>query len=124
MKAIPVLLAALLCLNGTILTGQQVKKPFTVADEIGLTEFGFPYSSMQEPGKFSPDRNYFVVHTQRGRLDLNRPESSLRFYRTQDIEDFLMHSDKSEPPPIWIVNRSTAKENAPGAIIRDWRWLA
>lgn len=104
--------------------GEQTKKAFTVVDEIGLTEFGFPYSSSQGPVEFSPDRNYFVVHTQRGRLDLNRPESSLRFYRTEDIEAFLAHSDKPEPLPVWVVNRSSAKENPSGAIISHWRWLA
>ena len=39
--------------------------------------------------QFSPDGNYFVVWTERGRLDLNRVEDSVRFYRTGDIQNFL-----------------------------------
>ena len=58
----------------------------------------------------------------RGRLDLNSVEDSLRFYRSADIEDFLKHSDESNPPsPVWIVNCSGQE----GPIINsDWRWLA
>ena len=70
---------------------------------------------------FSPDGNYFAVWTERGRLDLNRVDDSLRFYRSQDVEDFLKHPDASQPPsPVWVVDRSDTK----GGSINDWRWLA
>jgi dipeptidyl aminopeptidase/acylaminoacyl peptidase len=100
---------------------QQAKKPFTVDDEIGLTLFGIPAGAPPEV-LFSPDGKYFAVWTERGRLDLNRPEDSLRFYRSQDVENFLRHSDRRQPaPPVWEINLSTYKE---GPIINYWRWLA
>jgi dipeptidyl aminopeptidase/acylaminoacyl peptidase len=111
-------------LIGTGSSGESVrgsKKPFTVADEIGLTLFGEPKGGTPEVS-FSPDGKYFAVWTERGRLDLNRPEDSLRFYRSQDVQTFLKHPDEPQPPsPIWVVNHSAGKE---GRMISNWRWLA
>lgn len=121
-KVIPFLIVGFLYLSdtgSTIASAQQQKKPFTVADEIGLALF-IPEINTPDV-RFSPDREYFAVYSERGRLDLNRPEDSLRFYRTGDVQKFLMHPpDESEPAPIWVVNRSTDEE---GPIIKDWRWL-
>jgi dipeptidyl aminopeptidase/acylaminoacyl peptidase len=98
---------------------EQATRPFTIVDDIGFAYFGDLYGGATAVG-FSPDANYFAVDTERGRLELNRVEDSLRFYRSQDVEDFLKSSDGSKPPvPIWVVNRSDEK----GAVIKDWRWL-
>jgi len=94
---------------------------FTVADEIGLTLFDDPRGGAPQ-AHLSPDGRYFAVWVERGRLDLNRPEDSLRFYRREDIETFLRNSNGSQaPPPVWVVTLSTDKE---GPIINNWRWLA
>jgi len=88
----------------TVASARQAKKPFTVSDEIGLTLFGDSNGGTPEV-HFSPDGNYVAVWTERGRLDLNRVEDSLRFYRSEDIKNFLEHPDESRPPsPVWIVN--------------------
>jgi len=101
---------------------QRVKKLFTVSDEVELAHFGDPYTAAAEAVRFSPDGNYLAVDTERGRLNLNRVEDALRFYRTQDIQKFLEHSNETQPPsPIWSVSRSSDRD-AP--IIRGWRWLA
>lgn len=102
-----------------ITSAQQIKKPFTVADDIGITLFrtvGEPPKSVE----FSPDGEYFAVYSERGCLELNRVEDSLRFYRTQDVAHFLNHSNESQPPsPVWVLNRFDKE----GPIIRDWRWM-
>jgi dipeptidyl aminopeptidase/acylaminoacyl peptidase len=99
--------------------GHQAKRPFTIIDEIGLQLF-IPDAWRPNP-RFSPDGRFFAVYSQRGRLDLNRPEYSLRFYRTAQVEDFLKHSDRSQPPlPVWDLRLATDKE---GQIIHDWHWL-
>jgi hypothetical protein len=123
MKTISFLMVAITCLSGwrtTLASAQQAKRPFAVADDIELTHFG----QIDEAGKairFSPDKNYVAVWTERGRLDLNRVEDSLRFYRSRDVKDFLEHPDESRPPsPVWIVNRS----DKVGEDISNWRWLA
>lgn len=101
---------------------QQSKPTFTVADEIGLAHFGDPYYGNADPLLFSPDGKYVAVDTERGLLDANRVEDSLRFYRTADIVAFLHRSGESEQPtPVWVLTRSTDKE---GPIIGNWRWLA
>jgi hypothetical protein len=107
--------------HSTMAHAQQAKTRFTVADEIGLTHFGDPYTGQAEAVLFSPDGNYVAVDSERGRLDLNRPEDSLRFYRVPDIEDFLDHADSQPPSPIWVLTLSTDKE---GPIITKCRWLA
>src|SRR6266849_218051 len=100
---------------------QPAARPFTVADEIGLTLFGTLSGGPPEI-HFSPDGQYFAVWTEHGRLDLNRPEDSLRFYRSQDVETFLERSVGAQlPSPIWTLTLSSVKE---GPIISNWRWLA
>src|SRR5437867_1796620 len=100
---------------------EQTKKPFTVADDINLSQFGDSWTAQAEAVGFSPDGKYFAVCTQRGRLDLNRVEGSLRFYRSQEIEHFLHHPNELQAPsPLWVVVRSQ-KEGVP---FKDWRWLA
>lgn len=112
-----VVLVSSLAFGVTRCHAQQAKKPFTVADEIGLALFGWPAEML-----FSPDGNYFVVKTERGRLDINRVEDAVCFYRSQDVKDFLDRSDQSDPPPpVWVAKLSTSKR---GPVVNDWRWLS
>jgi dipeptidyl aminopeptidase/acylaminoacyl peptidase len=97
---------------------QQMKRPFTVSDEIDLTLFG----DLERTVAFSPDGNYFVVYSERGRSDRNRPEDSLRFYRSQDIQKSLAPANEAPAPsPMWVLSMSTNNE---GPIITEWRWLS
>jgi dipeptidyl aminopeptidase/acylaminoacyl peptidase len=95
------------------------KQPFTLADEIQLSLFDYPNG---EEGKmhFSPDGRYFTVWSERGRLDVNRVEDSIRFYRSADVAKFLAGSDKAQPPePAWVVTRSHTE----GPVINHLTWL-
>jgi hypothetical protein len=97
-------------ITSQIALAQQTKEAFTVADDIALTYFAPPGGGRVEV-QFSPDGNYFAVWSERGRLDLNCVEDSLRFYRRQDVEAFLKRSDASRSAkPVWIVNRPTRRE--------------
>ena len=122
MKIIWTLISVLTFLSGihsSIASAQQAKKPFTVADEIGLALLDDPNGG---PGEvlLSPDGNYFVAKTERGRLDTSRIEDCVRFYRTQDVKTFLDHSEVSQPSPVW----TTARTGKKGGVIGGWRWLA
>jgi dipeptidyl aminopeptidase/acylaminoacyl peptidase len=113
-----VVLFCLACVESTVAWAQQTKRPFSVDDDIELTVF---QAVIEEDVLFSPDGNYFVVESERGRVGLNRPEDSLTFYRSGDVLAFLNDSNQSQPPaPVWAVSRSTYKE---GPIIKRWRWL-
>ncbi len=123
-KLIPFVVVGFLYLIGIaspLASAQQTKRPFTVADDISMTTIGDNSNGDTTDIEFSPDGKYFAVCTNRGRLDLNRVEGSLRFYRSQEVENFL-HNPKElrAPSPIWVVDRFQ-KERAP---FRDWQWLA
>src|SRR5260370_29579382 len=98
-----------------VATEEPGLRRFTVAEDIGLTQFG-------DSIMFSRDGQYFVAVSERGRLDLNRPESSLRVYVTEEIHHFLSQLDPTEPRlPFWTISKSTYQE---GPIINNVRWLA
>lgn len=97
---------------------QHPARRFSVADDIGLTRFADP---LADSVLFSPDRKSFVVISERGRLDLNRPEASLRIYCVDAVRKFLSNRDaKGEPSPLWTVTRSTYKN---GPLVSGIRWL-
>lgn len=102
--------------------GTGAGRRFTIADDIELWHFGDRYTSQAEPVTFSPDNRYFVVDTEHGRLDLNRPESMLRVYRTSDVARYIKSPENtSAPVPICILRKSS---NRDGPIITHIRWLA
>ncbi len=93
---------------------QTGPKRFTVADDIGLTQ-------ITSGVVFSPDERFFLVTSDRGRLDLNRVESSVRVYSTDDIQKLLAERNaRQEPAPLWTVTKSTYKY---GPIISNVQWL-
>lgn len=99
----------------------EARRRFTLADDIGLRYFGDPFLGKAKAISFSPDDRYFVVHTERGRLDISRPESSLRIYRVADIRAFLAAGERaSAPSPVWQFSRSS---NPQGPVITTLRWL-
>jgi dipeptidyl aminopeptidase/acylaminoacyl peptidase len=97
------------------IAAQTGTRKFSVADDIGI-------SQVSSEVLFSPDDRFFVVISDRGRLDLNRPESILRVYSTEDINRVLAQPNlQEEPSPLWFISKSTYKE---GPIISNVRWLA
>jgi len=110
--------AAGLGLLGTIFSpgsrAEQVKKPFTVADDIGLT-----LMEGSEDLHFSPDGSYFALVARRGRLDNNHVEESLRFYSSRDVQKFLEGPDGTQPPaPVWLITKTDSSG------FDGLRWLA
>lgn len=103
------------------ITRAEARRRFTLADDIGLTYFGDPFLGKAQAISFSPNDRYVVVHTERGRLDINRPESSLRVYRVAELRNFLAHGKGSRvPAPVWQFSRSTYPQ---GPVITMLRWL-
>jgi dipeptidyl aminopeptidase/acylaminoacyl peptidase len=119
-RLLSLLLAAGMWPTTAALAGTE--RRFTVADDIELSHFGDPYTVSVEPITFSPDGRFLVVDTERGRIDLDRPQSTLRVYRTADVAQFLRspHSGK-ELAPWWIITKSSYKN---GPIIENIQWLA
>ena len=120
-------IARTVCL--ALLLGFQISNPhsaaakrrFTVADDIAFAHFGDPYSGLAEAITFSPDGNFFVTDTERGRLELNRPESKLRVYRTTDVLRYLLRPRGCRAPsPVLIVRKATYRQ---GPIITHIHWL-
>jgi len=96
-------------------------RAFTFVDEVEMSHFGDPNNGQVEPITFSPDRQYFAVHSERGVVGTNRSESRIRVYATDDVSYFLSHPAINEaPPPAWEFSSSTYKD---GPIITQVRWL-
>jgi len=105
----------------TILPCDAAKRRFTVADDIGLAHFGDIYTGKADAVTFSPDALYFVVDTERGLLEQDLAESTLRVYCTKDVHEFLLGPKTTPAPsPIWTYSVSTYKD---GPIVTRIRWL-
>src|SRR6266851_5692956 len=118
-------IVAIACLLGVLISSgaplQATRRPFTVADDIALSHFGSDSSFDDDPFVFSPNHRFFAVYTEHGRLDLNRPESIFRVYRTEDIIRILTERQSArEPSPVWEIRESTYRH---GPIITRVRWL-
>jgi dipeptidyl aminopeptidase/acylaminoacyl peptidase len=94
---------------------------FTVTDDIAFSYFGEPFSAGGPPPvTFSPDRKYFVALTQRGRVDLDAAESTLRVFRTADVKIFLARRAASpQVEPIWRFSWHAQR----GPAVTNIRWL-
>ena len=118
-RLLSLLLAAGMWPTTAALAGTE--RRFTVADDIALSHFGDPYTVSVEPITFSPDGRFLVVDTERGRIDLDRPESTLRVYRTADVAQFLRSPRRAkELAPLWIFTKSSYQN---GPIITNIQWL-
>src|SRR5947207_3599885 len=123
-RSLILILAVLICLP--CLQAQPAKKPFTVADDIGLTLFHNPNGDSMDSVLFSPDGNYFAVYSQRGRLDVHLVEASISFYRSADATNYIERKEESpRPAPFWTVTRSAKEAEDPSTgvdrVIRLWR---
>jgi len=107
------------CIN--VGASAAASRPFTVSDEMQLAHFGDPYTKSADAFQFSPDGSFFAALIERGRIDLNRPEDTLRIYRSQDVLGHLKRSSNTQPPvPYWTITRSTDED---GPLITHWCWL-
>lgn len=114
-------LAVSLVLPRSGLSVYAAERPFTVADDIALSHFGSRISWDDDAFVFSPNHRFFAVYTEHGRLDLNRPESILRVYRTEDIIGIPKERQSTtEPSPVWEIRKSTYRH---GPIVTRVRWL-
>ena len=97
-------------------------RPFTVKEEIGIAHFGDPYGLEADTVLFSPNHEFVAAYAERGRIDINRPEGELRFYRARDVREFLRDRlGTLSPAPIWALTQSSSTE---GPVITQWRWLS
>jgi hypothetical protein len=125
MKIIGYLALSLLALTSSLITSaQQTKRPFTVADEIGLTLFDAQGLVWPSAIHFSPDGKHVAVWTERGRVDMNQVEDSLRFYRTEDIQGFLKNGGSAPAQAEWVVTLTGKQYPVIESGDRPWRWLA
>jgi len=118
-------IVAMICLLGAFIgSGSPLptaKRAFTVTDDIALSQFGSRTTFDDDPFVFSPNHQFLAVYTEHGRLDLNRPESILRVYSTEDLIRILKdRRSAKEPSPLWEIRKSTSRH---GPIVTRVRWL-
>jgi hypothetical protein len=95
-------------------------RPFTVREEIGLTDFAI-VGSIPYPIMVSPNGRFVAVWSERGLLKEDRVEDDLRVYDEGQLRKFLRHSRQVRPPaPVLDLREATFNE---GPIISQVRWL-
>ncbi len=102
------------------------RRRMTVADDIGVSYFGVPYgwSGLDDGVTVSPDGQYVVAVTDRGSLEANQVEGTLRVYRIEDLNRFLAHPELTQPPaPVWTFTKAAFDHGRYGSVIADVRWL-
>lgn len=99
---------------------QQQSQTFTVADEIGLAQFGAPFQGQTRPITPSPDGRFAAVHVERGVLATSRLEDELRVYDIHRLQGALQQSRQVAPNPTWTIRESTYRD---GPLISHIRWL-
>lgn len=110
-------IAAMFWFNSSL---RAATRPFTVADEIALSLFSSASGGGTTLARFSPDGKYFAAYVERGRLDLNQVEGSLRIYLTADLRAFVGGAKGAPPPaPVWTITRLSQESPAVGSP----RWL-
>lgn len=110
---------AVLAAGGT--SAAAVRHRFTVADEIGIADFGdLSYSDRLSPITWSPDRKLVAVVAARGKLAENKIEVELRIYEVAALRRFAdAKTRQRSPEPLWLLTRADYKE---GPVIEGLRW--
>lgn len=103
-----------------IVSGPCPARTLSSADEVQLAHFGDPNNAQVEAITWSPDLQFFVVHSERGVIATNRSESTIRVYRSDDVRRFVAARAGEPPAPLWEFTRSTYKD---GPIITKIKWL-
>jgi dipeptidyl aminopeptidase/acylaminoacyl peptidase len=107
------------------IAGQTVpKRPFTIADDIGLAQFQYAGEGVASGGpiiKFSPDGRVFAVVTERGALEQNAPEDTIWIFRSTDVEKYLRGPGAATPAAVPLVRMAGDKD---GPIIGTVKWLS
>src|SRR4029077_9135507 len=110
----------------SISLGQSSKHPLQPAEDVGLTLL-YQYASGGVPSggeviKFSPDKRYFAVVSERGNLQTNQPEDTIWLFNISDIQTFVSHSGRgARITPTLLVTTSSDKK---GPFIQKARWAA
>ena len=105
--------------------GESAKHTLTPAEDVGL-KLVYQYGSGGVPSggevlKFSPDKRYFVVVSEKGNLQTNRPEDTIWLFNIAEIEKVMSHPGQGTPPsPIPLV---TVSSDAKGPFLENVRWL-
>lgn len=97
------------------------KRPFTVADDIGLAVFGDTDDSDHVKAiTWSPDESFVAVHVMRGNIDTNRVESELRIFSADTLRRFAVGpGGTAAPAPVWTIREAPYIE---GPAVQNLRW--
>lgn len=95
-------------------------RPFTVADEIGLADFGdISYVGKVAAVTWSPNRELVAIHVGRGFLKSDKSQSELRIYAAKDLLSYADGNSALALRPVWTIAVDLA---GGGPVIQDIRW--
>jgi hypothetical protein len=101
-----------------------VHRRFTTADDVLLSQFWFgPGIYRGEIIKFSPNRRYFSVVTERGLLDRNAPEDTIWIFTVADVQDFVRHFGPERGLAPKVLVRMASGRNGSAIDPNSLKWL-
>lgn len=97
------------------------KQPFTLAEEIGIGQFGDPGDEGRVGDiMWSPDHMLVAVHVGRGLAARNLVESEIRVYSRESLERYSKDGSPAvQPSPLWVLRFAPYKE---GPAVQRLRW--
>lgn len=113
-------------LASTALSGQE-GRPFTVADDVGITQFGDIWTGGGHDLLVSPSGRIVAVHTTTPSLEDGRLHDQIRFYDLDSVKRSLEASSPGhdgELPPTWKIEVVAPASHDAGSAIDRMQWLA
>lgn len=125
MRRCGVLLSSFLAFASHCPSQVASKRPFSVRDDIGLTQFGDVFSGVREGIVSSPRGDRVIVHTTRGVLEDDAVQDELRVYDVGAIHKFLNSSQHLKSiRPVWTIEESLSSPENEGPVISNIRWMS
>lgn len=101
------------------------KRQLTVKDVIEMRHIidPFPGASLYKPPvfKFSPDRDHFILVTQRGNLETGNNDAEILLYRVDEVLQFLNDTQEKSLPRAHVLARFSSSSNL--SAVRQLRWM-
>ena len=104
----------------------QERRPFTVQDDIAITQFGDIWTTEGRALTWSRDRSLLVVHLTSSSLEDGKIHDQLLVYRSEDLRAFAAGSAEvsvNAPKPLWTIESESLPNTLGDPGVGSLTWL-